>query len=188
MIQFRALRTAAEREAFMQGFCAQLARRSGGALALSAGGERIARCDRVVGIHREGRLVGGFVVNDGPELVLLDVVPPDARAPWQPRARSACELNLIWRDPSLPHALFASVVWPRIIAECLARRRRFILGSGYDNPLDRWYRILDPELVYEGRSRTSPLHVRIYAYTRPKLLGTFAASALTHAARSVWPR
>lgn len=180
MLRFRLLESLIERRAFFEAFCLQLADRSGGALSIEPRVERIAHCTRVVGVFdRRGRMVGGYIVNDGPNLVLLSVVPEPERAAWTARVDLAdvCELNLIWRNDGIGHTAFALAVWPRIIADCVTRGRRYILGSGYANPLDRWYRALDPELIFSGPSTTSGLHIYVYAFTRTRMVGTWFASA-----------
>lgn len=191
MLRFRLLRTESERQVFLDRFVRQLARRSGGALTLDAPVERIAHCTRVVGIFdARGEMVGGYVINEARPLVLLEVVPPVDRAAWLPRvqAQEVCELNLIWRGPGLGHTRFALVVWPRIILDCITRGRRWILGSGYDNRLDRWYRALDPELLYEGPSTTSGLLIYVYAFTRARLVATYFASIVDDLVVAPWRR
>lgn len=179
MYSFRELHTEAERSEYLGNFCAQLARRSGGALQLAIPPSRIGRCTGVVGVFdRTGEMVAGYIVNRGPHLILLSVIPAEAREAWLSRVplHDQTELNLIWRGPKISHTTFALVVWPRIIWDCVRCGRARILGSGYENPLNRWYQILRPEMIYAGPSSTSGLQVYIYAYTRAKIVGTYFAS------------
>jgi hypothetical protein len=179
MLSFRDLHSEAEHSEYLDQFCAQLARKSGGALKLTIPTARIEHCTRVVGVFdRAGAMVGGYIVNRGPKLVLLSVVPEAQREAWLRRVplEAQAELNLIWRNKGIGHTTFALLVWTRIIWDCITCGRPVILGSGYENPLNRWYKILEPEMVYSGPSATSGLEVHVYAYSRAKLLGTYAAS------------
>ena len=185
---FRALRTDPERREYLDQFCAQLARKSGGSLALTIATERIAHCTHVVGVFDDaGAMVAGYIVNLGPRLVLLSVMPEGPRAAWLARVplEEQAELNLIWRNQGIGHVTFALLVWPRIIRDCVTCGRAYILGSGYENPLNHWYRSVDPELVYDGPSTTSGLRVFVYAYTRPRLVGTYFASAIDNFVRAL---
>ncbi|KIG17874.1 hypothetical protein DB30_02497 [Enhygromyxa salina] len=190
LYSFRELCSRSEHQRFLDGFCAQLERRSQGAFTLNPPVERIAHCTRIVGVFdAHGELVGGYVVNDGPTLVLLSVVPEPQREAWSRDVdlSDVCELNLIWRD-GIGHTAFALLVWPRIIADCVTRGRSVILGSGYENKLDRWYRALDPELVYEGPSTTSDNVIFVYAFTRARLVGTYCASFIDNFVAAPWRR
>jgi hypothetical protein len=179
MYAFRELHTEPERREYLDSFCAQLARRSGGALELTIPTSRIERCTGVVGVfNRAGEMVAGYIVNPGPHFILLSVIPAEAREAWLGRVplHDQVELNLIWRGAKISHTTFAMVVWPRIIWDCVTCGRARILGSGYENPLNRWYQILRPERIYDGPSTTSGLQVYVYAYTRAKIAGTYFAS------------
>jgi hypothetical protein len=179
MYAIRPIRSQAELQAFRDGFCSQLERRSNGTLRLNLPVERLALCTRVMGVFdRRGALVGGYAVHDGPEWLILRVTPPEVREAWLGRVGpdQVCELNFIWRNAGIGHTAFAVLVWPRIIAQCVGNGRRHIVGSGYDNPLNRWYSRVRPELIYAGPSLTSGLDVYVYAYTRPKLVATYCAS------------
>lgn len=186
MYAFRELHTEAERADYLDRFCAQLNRRSGGALALSIPPSRIARCTGVIGVFdRAGEMVAGYIVNRGPHLVLLSVIPDAVRDAWLKRVplEEQAELNLIWRGPGIGHAAFALIVWPRIIWDCITCGRPRVIGSGYENPLNRWYKIARPEMIYDGPSTTSGLQVYIYAYTRARLVATYFASLADNAVR-----
>ncbi|SFU06855.1 hypothetical protein SAMN05660657_05325 [Geodermatophilus amargosae] len=179
MFSFRDLHTEAEHREFLNQFCAELARRSAGALELTIPTSRIERCTRVVGVFdRAGAMVGGYIVNLGPELILLSVVPQGPRQTWLQRVplEQQAELNLIWRNEGIGHTAFALLVWTRIIYDCVRCGRPVILGSGYENPLNRWYKIMGPEMIYAGPATSSGLTVYVYAYSRAKLIGTYAAS------------
>jgi hypothetical protein len=175
---FRDLRRDAEHAAFTEQFCAQLERRSKGDIRIAIAGERIAGCKRVIGVFAGDEMVAGYIIHDGPELLLLKVVPEDIRDAWtRDHALSdTCELNLIWRNAGISDVAFALVVWPRIILDCVRNGRKYILGSGYDNPLKQRYTSVDPEMVYAGPSLTTGVQVYIYAYTRPKIVATFFVS------------
>lgn len=187
----RTLRTQRELRIFLDHFSDQLSRRSGGGLRLQIPTSRIEPCTRVVGVFNEHEeMVGGYVIHDGPALILLSVIPDEARAAWlvdHPLA-DQCELNLIWRNAGISHTAFALRVWPRIIAACVTNGRRWILGSGYDNSLHRWYRSVRPELIYAGPSTTSGIQVYIYAYTRARIAATYVASLLDSFLVAPWRR
>lgn len=132
--------------------------------------------DRVMGVFKGDRMVGGFIVNLYPHRCF------DGLTKEQIEFHTAklggidqCgELVAIWKVKEFKS--FSSKVWPRIIIESLRLGKKNIFGSVYtSNKIKDTYSVLNPHHVTTvGDSK--PLE--IFYYERYRIVGTFFANAI----------
>jgi hypothetical protein len=164
MYAFRELHTEPERREYLDSFCAQLARRSGGALELTIPTSRIERCTGVVGVfNRAGEMVAGcaWIARRDPGLhaeqfmgEAVDLRSAVAlweaiygRRPFTGRsvvelAAAVCAVERRADDPHVAHRA-ARVVGDRA-GEMVPERLRRALARGLALRPDERYSTLDP--------------------------------------------
>ncbi|MCA9635847.1 MAG: hypothetical protein KC420_07420 [Myxococcales bacterium] len=128
---------------------------------------------------RRGRMVAGWVIQERDPLIVLQAMPPAERAAFLASVDRAelLELTAIWRNDGISADAFAAILWPRIILECVARRRPTILGIGYRNTMNEIYARVRPRVIYNGPSQTlADTEVFVYAYTPATLCATYLSN------------
>lgn len=182
MIRFATLDTEQHYEAFKRGYDAQIALRSGGRLASVVPLQYLRAASHPTGcFNRRGEMVAGWVVQQHEPLIALAAMPQAERQAFLAATarEQLCELTAIWRNDGISANLFAALVWPKIIFDCVARRRACILGIGYENRMNEIYSRVRPRLIYQGPSQTlKDTDVYVYGYTPGALCATFASNLL----------
>lgn len=180
MLRFSVLTTQAEFEEFKRGYDAQMAARSGGRIASVVKLDYLRAASRPVGcFDRSKRMVAGWVVQEDDPLIALLAMPEAEREAFASRTPRAqlCELTAIWRSDGISSDLFAALVWPKIVLDCVTRRRAHILGIGYHNTMNDIYRRLAPTLIYRGPHQIlADTEVFVYDYSRATMIGTLFAN------------
>lgn len=175
MYSFRILQRAEERAAFKYHFEEQVAKRSKGASALTVP-ENYLQHARLTGcFNRKGEMVAGYAINHLAPFRCLDAIPEPVRMQWLSTtpAENQCELTLIWRTPRIGHLAFALFVWTKIVLDCIAAGKSYILGVGYRNPVNQYYGASNPIMVFDGHSTQLETHIFVYAYTRFSIGATY---------------
>lgn len=166
--------------AFKAGYDGQIAARSGGALASVVRLEYLRAASRPLAcFDRRGRMVAGWVIQEHDPLIVPQAMPPAERAAFLAAVDRAelLELTAIWRNDGISADAFAAILWPRIILECVARRRPTILGIGYRNTMNEIYARVRPRVIYNGPSQTlADTEVFVYAYTPATLCATYLSN------------
>ena len=188
MIRFAKIRSEAGFAAFKQGYDGQMARRSAGAIQSVVKLDYLRRATRPMGcFDRDGRMVAGWVIQEGEPMLVPMAMPSEVRqsALASVPREQLCELTAIWRNDGVSANLFAALVWPRLVFDCVTRGRTHILGIGYRNTMNEIYGRIAPTLLYNGPSETiADTEVFVYDYSRSSMVGTFIANVLV---RKVMP-
>jgi len=180
MIHFAQITSEADYAAFKRGYDGQMARRSGGATRSVVKVEYLRQATRPMGcFDAAGRMIAGWVIQEDQPMLVPMAMPTDVRGRYLasvPRAQ-LCELTAIWRNDGISANLFAAVVWPRLVFDCITRGRRHILGIGYRNTMNEIYGRIAPTLIYNGPSQTiADTEVFVYDYSRRSMVGTLVAN------------
>lgn len=182
--RFERIEAAAARRSFKQRYEASVRERSRGRIETSVADAYLARA-RVTGLFdAKGELVGGYVINFTPPLLVLGSLPAAVREDWLTRhpEHTQCELVAIWKSPTISQAVSGVIMWPRIVRDCALSGRSHILGLGYDNRMNDIYRIVRPTQIYAGLRADKPqLHqpISVYAYTPLSITLTYCANFVT---------
>ena len=162
--------------AFSQGYSGAVAARTRGALKIGVELGYL-RASHVVGVFdREQRLVAGYVIATRQPLRLLDFVPEPERGRLDPPPGASwedcCEITCFWRLPEVSPVFMAIGVWPRVIADAIATKKRFIIGFNQIERLDALY----------SQARTG-----VTLYAGPSTAGR-PARLSAHATEGLWRR
>ncbi len=183
MIHFTKLETEQHFEEFKREYDRQIAVRSAGRLGSVVKLDYLRASSHPTGcFDRSGRMVGGWVIQEADPLIVLAAMPTQAREAFLATTQrdQLCELTAIWRNDGISPNAFATLVWPKIIFDCVTKHRPHILGIGYRNPMNEIYQRIQPRVIYNGPSQTlADTEVFVYDYSRASLCGTFAANLLS---------
>jgi hypothetical protein len=171
----RELTTEGELRVYAERFAATLLERSKGRIQSAVSVDFLRRCRARGVFDASGDMIGGYAINETLPLRLLEFVPDgtQVRPPRGGRWEDCCEIVCMWRTRALT-ASRMSRIWPRVIADALATRKRFILGHNEATRLDRHYTRMGAETLYAGPS-ASGHPSRLLAYRRYAIVVVLAA-------------
>jgi hypothetical protein len=141
--RIRRVETDSELHEFAAGFATVIQQKTRGVLRGEIPIEYLRASQVTAVFDGDERMLAGYVIGKSPPFRLLEFVPEDARRQLQPPAGASwddcCEATCFWRTAEVTPLFMSARVWPRILADAMRSKKRYLLGHNQSARLDELY-------------------------------------------------